>query len=107
MLENKTDKDSSSYYHLTKDQIIQDLPIHSKEKSRFDGIMTDDEINESRIKLGFISGNIHPDTTYRLKKNQIIQDLPIHSKQPSRFQGVMTDKEIQMSREKIKVYCKK
>lgn len=107
MLENKTDNDSSSYYHLTKDQIIQDLPIHSKEKSRFDGIMTDDEINESRIKLGFISGNIHPDTTYRLKKDQIIQDLPIHSKQPSRFQGVMTDKEIQMSREKIKVYCKK
>lgn len=107
LLEDKSKVNSPSYYHLTKEQIIQDLPIHSKEKSRFKGVMTDDEIKESRIKLGFISQKINPDTTYRLKKEQIIQDLPIYSKLPSRFKGVMTDKEIEISREKIKTYCKK
>lgn len=38
-------------YHLTKDEIIQDLPIHSQEPSRYTGVMTDDEIEVSRNKL--------------------------------------------------------
>ena len=41
----------STVYSLTRDQIIQDLPIHSKEPSRFNGVMTPEEIEESRGKL--------------------------------------------------------
>ena len=79
---------------MKKDQIIQDLPINSKEPSRYQGRMSEEEIRQSRIKLGFISPDIQPDTTYRLKKDQIIQDLPIYSKEPSRYQGRMTEEEI-------------
>lgn len=40
-------------YHLVRDEIIQDLPIFSKEKSRWTGVMTDQEIVASQKKLGF------------------------------------------------------
>ena len=96
----------STTYRLKKDQIIQDLPIYSKEPSRYQGRMSDEEIRQSRIKLGFISPDIQPDTTYRLKKDQIIQDLPIYSKEPSRYQGRMTAEEIQASKAKILSYKK-
>ena len=96
----------STTYRLKKDQIIQDLPIYSKEPSRYQGRMSDEEIRQSRIKLGFISPDIQPDTTYRLKKDQIIQDLPIYSKEPSRYQGRMTEEEIQESKAKILSYKK-
>lgn len=39
-------------YSLKKEQIIQDLPIYSKEPSRFKGIMTDEEIKKSQKKIG-------------------------------------------------------
>jgi hypothetical protein len=68
--------------------------------------MPDEEIKQSRIKLGFISPDIQPDTTYHLKKDQIIQDLPIYSKEPSRYQGRMTEEEIRGAQKKIGV-CKK
>ena len=68
--------------------------------------MSDEEIRQSRIKLGFISPDIQPDTTYRLKKDQIIQDLPIYSKEPSRYQGRMTEEEIKGAQKKIGVYKK-
>ena len=84
---------------MKQEQIIQDLPIYSKEPSRYQGRMSDEEIRQSRIKLGFISPDIQPDTTYRLKKEQIIQDLPIYSKEPSRY-------EIQESKAKILSYKK-
>ena len=97
---------SDTTYRLKKDQIIQDLPIYSKEPSRYQGRMPDEEIKQSRIKLGFISPDIQPDTTYHLKKDQIIQDLPIYSKEPSRYQGRMTEEEIRGAQKKIGV-CKK
>lgn len=104
---NKTKSDSSTIYRFTKDQIIQDLPIKSDEQSSYQSAMTEEEIRESRIKLGFINPQMDNTTTYSLKKNQIIQDLPIYSKEESRYQGVMTEEEIKISREKIKTYCKK
>ena len=107
LLEDKSTKSNPFIYHLTKDQIIQDLPINSMEPSRFHGVMDEDEIRTSQIKLGFISPSVPSNTTYSLKKNQIIQDLPIYSKEESRYQGVMTEQEIENSREKIKTYCKK
>lgn len=69
--------------------------------------MSEDEIRQSQIKLGFISPNLDLDSTYRLKKDQIIQDLPINSKEESRYQGVMTEQEIENSKQKIKTFCKK
>ncbi len=91
----------TSLYNLKKNQIIQDLPINSNQSSRYQGMMSEEEIRQSRIKLGFISPDIQPDTTYRLKKDQIIQDLPINSKEPSRYQGRMSDEEIRQSRIKL------
>ena len=38
-------------YHLVKDEIIQDLPIYSKQKSRWQGVMTDQEIKASQLKI--------------------------------------------------------
>jgi len=107
LLEDKKKENNPFLYHLTKDQIIQDLPINSKEASRFKGVMSEDEIRQSQIKLGFISPNLDLDSTYRLKKDQIIQDLPIYSKEESRYQGVMTEQEIENSKQKIKTFCKK
>lgn len=107
LLEDKKKENNPFLYHLTKDQIIQDLPINSKEESRFKGVMSEDEIRQSQIKLGFISPNLDLDSTYRLKKDQIIQDLPINSKEESRYQGVMTEQEIENSKQKIKTFCKK
>ena len=43
--------DDFSIYHLTKEQIIQDLPIYSKEESRFQGVMSEQEIEISREKI--------------------------------------------------------
>lgn len=106
LLEDKTKVNNPHVYHLVKEEIIQDFPISSKQSSRFDGIMSTDDIRQSRIKLGFISSDIKS-TTYSLKEEQIIQDLPINSKQKSRYQGIMTEAEIEFSREKIKTYCKK
>lgn len=104
LIENKEKKPiPDTTYHLQKEQIIQDLPIYSKQESRFQGRMSEEQIKSSKIKLGFIRS----DTTYRLKRDQIIQDLPIHSKQESRFQGRMSEEEIIKSQEKIKTYCKK
>lgn len=93
--------ENDTTYHLIKDQIIQDLPISSNESSRYNGRMTDEEIKQSRIKLGFISSDINPDTTYRLVKDEIIQDLPINSNEPSRYNGRMTDEEILASQIKL------
>lgn len=104
LLEDKNTKNNPFIYHLTKDQIIQDLPINSKEPSRFNGVMSEDEIRKSQIKLGFISPDIQSSTTYHLKKDQIIQDLPIYSKEESRYQGVMTNQEIKVSQKKIGAY---
>lgn len=91
-------------YSIKKDNIIQDLSINTKEESRYQGTMTDDEITASRIKLGFINPENHYDTTYRLKKDHIIQDLPINSQEESRYQGVMTAGEIKASQKKIGPY---
>ena len=93
-------------YGLKKEQIVQDLPINSKEQSRYRSAMTEDEIRESRIKLGFINSQMDNTTTYSLKKNQIIQDLPIYSIEESRYQGAMTNQEIKSSQKKIVAYKK-
>ena len=97
-------------YSLTKDEIIQYLPIYSKEESRFKGRMTDEEIRESQIKLGFIKPDmedkpykvVREPQPYSLTKDEIIQDLPIYSKEESRFKGRMTDEEIEAAKVKIK-----
>ena len=45
-------KESSTVYCLTKEQIIQDLPIYSREIQTFNAIgMTEEEIEESRRRL--------------------------------------------------------
>ena len=95
---------------MKKDEIIQDLPIYSKEESRFKGRMTDEEIRESQIKLGFIKPDmedkpykvVREPQPYSLTKDEIIQDLPIYSKEESRFKGRMTDEEIEAAKVKIK-----
>ena len=107
--EQETEK-SDTTYSLKKDEIIQDLPIYSKEESRFKGRMTDEEIRESQIKLGFIKPDmedkpykvVREPQPYSLTKDEIIQDLPIYSKEESRFKGRMTDEEIEAAKVKIK-----
>ena len=101
--ENKTGTKEKTTYHLTKDEIIQDLPINSKEKDRDYNGMSNEEIRNSQIKLGFISEEIKNNTTYHLTRNEIIQDLPIYSTQETRYKGIMTDAEIEESKEKIKI----
>lgn len=91
-------------YSIKKDNIIQDLSINTKEESRYQGAMTDDEITVSRIKLGFINPESSYDTTYCLKKEHIIQDLSIYSQEESRYQGAMTEGEIKASQKKIGSY---
>ena len=44
-------RENSSTYRLNRDNIIQDLPINSKQESRFNGVMSDEEISISRGKL--------------------------------------------------------
>ena len=102
-------------YSLTKDEIIQDLPIYSKEESRFKGRMTDEEIRESQIKLGFIKPDIEDKSykvvrgsqPYSLTRNQIIQDLPINSTRKQTFTGGMTGEEIRAAQKKIGTYQQK
>ena len=102
-------------YSLTKDQIIQDLPIDSQEESTYSGGMTDEEIRESQIKLGFIKPDIEDKSykvvrgsqPYSLTRNQIIQDLPINSTEEQTFAGGMTDEEIKVSQKKIGTYQQK
>ena len=65
--------------------------------------MSNEEIRNSQIKLGFISEEIKNNTTYHLTRNEIIQDLPIYSTQETRYKGIMTDAEIEESKEKIKI----
>ena len=48
--EQETEK-SDTTYSLKKDEIIQDLPIYSKEESRFKGRMTDEEIEAAKVKI--------------------------------------------------------
>ena len=43
---------SDTTYRLKKDQIIQDLPIYSKEPSRYQGRMTEEEIRGAQKKIG-------------------------------------------------------
>lgn len=50
-LKNKTKVHNLHVYHFTKEKIIQDLPINSKQKSRYQGIMTEAEIEVSREKI--------------------------------------------------------
>ena len=108
--EEQETKKSDTTYSLKKDEIIQDLPIYSKEESRFKGRRTDEEIRESQIKLGFIKPDmedkpykvVREPQPYSLTKDEIIQDLPIYSKEESRFKGRMTDEEIEAAKVKIK-----
>lgn len=93
-------------YSLKKEQIIQDLPINSKEQSRYQGIMTKNEIRESRIKLGFINPQIDNTTTYSLKKEQRILALPLYSTEESRFQVGMSNQEIKAAQKRIDTYKK-
>lgn len=93
-------------YSLKKEQIIQDLPINSKEQSRYQGIMTKNEIRESRIKLGFINPQMDNTTTYSLKKEQRILALPIYSTEESRFQVGMSNQEIKAAQKRIGTYKK-
>lgn len=101
---------SKTTYNLKRDEIIQDLPINSKEESRFKGRMTEEEIRESQVKLGFIKPDLEDKSykvvrepqLYSLTKDEIIQDLPICSKEESRFKGRMTNEEIEASKVKIK-----
>ena len=51
LLEDKKKENNPFLYHLTKDQIIQDLPIYSKEESRYQGVMTEQEIENSKQKI--------------------------------------------------------
>ena len=109
LLQNNYDKDSC--YQLTKQQIIQDLPINSNIPSRYTGIMSEEEINMARINCGIIENSTSQNenteaSIYRFKKEQIIQDLPIDSKLPSRYTGIMSEQEIKASQEKIKVLTK-
>ena len=48
---NKDENIDAFTYHLRKEQIIQDLPINSKEESRYSGIMSEQEIKESQEKI--------------------------------------------------------
>lgn len=57
-------------YHLTKDEICQDLPINSKEPSRFNGLMSDEEVRQSQIKLGFFSFHFADDVTFNLNREE-------------------------------------
>lgn len=93
-------------YSLKKEQIIQDLPINSKEQSRYQGIMTKNEIRESRIKLGFINPQMDNTTTYSLKKEQRILALPLYSTEESRFQVGMSNQEIKAAQKRIGTYKK-
>ena len=97
---------NSSTYGLKKEKIKQDLPISSKAESRFQHGMSEEEIIESRIKLGFITSDMDASTTYRLTKKEIIQDLPISSVAESKFQHGMSEEEIAESRAKILSYKK-
>lgn len=51
-IQNNTTVQNSSTYRLTKDQIIQDLPICSMKASRYQGIMSDEDIKASQKKIG-------------------------------------------------------
>ena len=50
-INNKDEKVESFIYRLRKEQIIQDLPINSKEESRYSGLMSEQEIKESQEKI--------------------------------------------------------
>lgn len=109
LLQNTQDKNSC--YRLTKQQIIQDLPINSNIPSRYTGVMSEEEINMARINCGIMekstSQNENTEASiYRFKKEQIIQDLPIDSKLLSRYTGIMSELDIKASQEKIKVLTK-
>lgn len=43
---------ATTTYSLKKEQIIQDLPINSKGQSRYQGVMTEEEIKSSQKKIG-------------------------------------------------------
>ena len=45
------DRVVDGFYHFRREEIIQDLPIHSLQESRYTGVMTDEQIQESRNKL--------------------------------------------------------
>ena len=102
-------------YSLTRNQIIQDLPIDSQEESTYSGGMTDEEIRQSQIKLGFIKPDIEDKPykverepqPYSLTRDQIIQDLPINSQKETTFTGGMTDEEIKAAQKKIGTYQQK
>ena len=102
-------------YSLTRDEIIQDLPINSTKEQTFMGGMTDEEIRESQIKLGFIEPDIEDkpykvvrgSQPYSLTRNQIIQDLPINSTREQTFTGGMTEEEIRAAQKKIGTYQQK
>ena len=51
-VKDKKKENNPFLYHLTKDQIIQDLPIYSKEPSRYQGRMTEEEIRGAQKKIG-------------------------------------------------------
>ena len=51
-IQNDNIIESTSIYLLTKEQIIQDLPICSTEASRYQRIMSDEEIKASQKKIG-------------------------------------------------------
>ena len=44
-------RENDSTYSYRRDEIIQDLPIYSRQPSRFTGVMTEAEIEESRNKI--------------------------------------------------------
>lgn len=104
-------KKANSLYQLKKEEIIQDLPIKSKKESRYQGIMSLDEIRAARENCNILITSTEENTynnssIYHLKKEQIIQDLPINSQEESRYQGIMSEDEIKISQQKVKVLTK-
>lgn len=92
---------TTSIYHLTKDEIIQDLPINSKQASRYNGAMTEEEIRASQIKLGFISKDVKPDVNYNTKKQKSREKAVTNNEQKVKQVIGMTDEEIRASQIKL------